>query len=184
MIRIRSISLGLSYSLTDDDVFSFLAQLPELRTVELQYYPVGIYPFCQLHYSVLNAILSQQLKKPAAILRLTNLISFTVKYGQMDTRDEVNHFCSWIRRSVSSSRKLQSLRLICENEWSRANVTFDGLATHLVARHWATIRFLDLRSVFIRGSAFTQLCRSCIQLEEFSVAVHWDTLVSRLFIDY
>jgi hypothetical protein len=34
------VSLGLSYSLTDDDVFAFLNELPELTSVGLQYYLV------------------------------------------------------------------------------------------------------------------------------------------------
>lgn len=38
--RVRSITLGLSYSLTHDDIFSFLGELPELTSVELQYYLV------------------------------------------------------------------------------------------------------------------------------------------------
>ncbi|KAK0189778.1 hypothetical protein F5146DRAFT_1139243 [Armillaria mellea] len=42
-------SLGLSYSLTDEDVFSFLSQLPQLRAVTLQYYlqlrPSPVVPF-------------------------------------------------------------------------------------------------------------------------------------------
>jgi hypothetical protein len=35
---LREFTLGLSYSLTDDDVFSFIAQLPHLEWLHLQYY--------------------------------------------------------------------------------------------------------------------------------------------------
>ena len=44
---IRSITLGLSYSLTHDDVFSFLGELPKLTSVQLQYYLV-----CSTHRSI------------------------------------------------------------------------------------------------------------------------------------
>jgi len=38
---LQSFSLGLSYSLTNDDVFDFLSKLPNLREIRLQYYWVG-----------------------------------------------------------------------------------------------------------------------------------------------
>ena len=41
-----SFALGLSYSLTDDDVFTFWADLPRLQSLEFRYYLVRlhIYP--------------------------------------------------------------------------------------------------------------------------------------------
>ena len=38
---ITSFALGLSYSLTDDDVFAFCEDLPSLRALELRYYLVS-----------------------------------------------------------------------------------------------------------------------------------------------
>jgi hypothetical protein len=35
---LRELTLGLSYSLTNDDVFSFVAQLPQLEWLQLRYY--------------------------------------------------------------------------------------------------------------------------------------------------
>jgi hypothetical protein len=40
--NVRSLSLGLSYSLTDEDVFTFLGQLPYLESLDLFYYLVGL----------------------------------------------------------------------------------------------------------------------------------------------
>lgn len=39
--RVRAFTLGLSYSLTDDSVFSSLADLPALRSLQLRYYMVS-----------------------------------------------------------------------------------------------------------------------------------------------
>lgn len=44
--NIRGLGLGLSYSLTDEDVFAFLHQLPTLKEVELRYYWVRLLPTC------------------------------------------------------------------------------------------------------------------------------------------
>ncbi|KAI0683671.1 hypothetical protein C8T65DRAFT_235312 [Cerioporus squamosus] len=43
-----SFALGLSYSLTDDDVFNFCSQLPHLRSLELRYYLVSPHILAQL----------------------------------------------------------------------------------------------------------------------------------------
>ena len=40
--NVHSLSLGLSYSLTDEDVFTFLGQLPHLESLDLTYYLVGL----------------------------------------------------------------------------------------------------------------------------------------------
>ena len=39
--EITSFALGLSYSLTDDDVFAFCEDLPSLEILELRYYLVS-----------------------------------------------------------------------------------------------------------------------------------------------
>lgn len=160
--RIRSISLGLSYSLTDEDVYLFLAELPTLTAVELRYY--------------------LQLKQPAPRLPCRNLTSFSVKYRHIETRDEALAFCSWIRRAItSSSGSLRSLRLCCEDELdyyrSGANVGFDSLISHLTAKHYTTLRFLDIRATFIGEESFKRICQTCIHLEELSVGIPLDALV-------
>ncbi|KIM89934.1 hypothetical protein PILCRDRAFT_812717 [Piloderma croceum F 1598] len=157
--RVRSVSLGLSYSLTDDDVFAFLNELPELTSVELQYY--------------------LQLKIPAPTLSLPHIGSFTAKYAQPHTRDEANHFCVWVRRAISSSHRLRILRLIGDHVKSNPSVSFDGLISHMTARHFRTLRVLDLGTAFIGGDAFKQLCATCTILEDLTAGVGWPTAVIR-----
>lgn len=156
--RVCSITLGLSYSLTDDDVFSFLGELPELTSVKLQYY--------------------LQLKVPTLTLFLPYLKSFTAKYVQMHTRVEVNRFCAWVRRVVLSSHNLHTLHLIGSNEKPSANVSFDALINHLSARHFGTLTVLDLGSAFIGEGALKQLCVACIHLEVLIAGVGWHTLMA------
>jgi len=95
----------------------------------------------------------------------------------MHTRDEVNRFCAWVRRAISSSKSLQTLRLISSNEVSSANISFDGLIGHLTTRHFETLGVLDLGSVFIGGGALRSLCVACIHLEDLTVGVGWQTLL-------
>jgi hypothetical protein len=38
LANVTAFSFGLSYSITDDDLFDFLGQLPCLETVQLQHY--------------------------------------------------------------------------------------------------------------------------------------------------
>jgi len=41
-------SLGLSYSITDEDIFTFLSQLPNLEGLRLRYYWVLLFSFFPL----------------------------------------------------------------------------------------------------------------------------------------
>lgn len=101
-----------------------------------------------------------------------------VKYSEVRTRPEVNYLCAWIRHAISSSRSLQTVRLVCENQAWSMHVSYDGLIDHLAAKHFATLCFLDLGSAFIGGNALKQLCTVCVQLEDLIVGVGRDTLVS------
>ena len=49
MSMITSFGLGLSYSLTDDDVFSFWEGLPSLRTLEFRYYLVSAHAYRRIN---------------------------------------------------------------------------------------------------------------------------------------
>ena len=49
--NIRTFTLGLSYSLTHQDVFDFLEKLPNLRELDLQYYLVCISLFIICAYA-------------------------------------------------------------------------------------------------------------------------------------
>lgn len=95
----------------------------------------------------------------------------------MHTREDVNHFCAWVRRAISSSHNLQSLRLLSSTDESSASVSFDGLINHLTTRHFGTLAVLNLGSGFIGGPALKQLCAACTRLENLSAGVAWETLV-------
>ena len=105
--------------------------------------------------------------------------SFTAKYAQPHTRDEANHFCAWVRRAISSSHCLHILRLIGDNVnlKSKPSVSFDGLINHMTARHFRTLRVLDLGTAFIGGDAFKELCATCTVLEDLTAGVGWSTAV-------
>ena len=120
-----------------------------------------------------------QLKRPAPILPCRNLTSFSVIYRHIETRNEALKFSSWIRRAItSSSGSLQSLRLCCADDpQGGANVSFDSLASHITARHYATLRFLDMRATFIGDESFKRICQTCVHLEEFFVGISLDALV-------
>jgi hypothetical protein len=103
--------------------------------------------------------------------------SFTAKYKQPHTRDEANHFCAWVRRAISSSHRLYILRLIGDDAKSNPSISFDGLINHITARHFRTLRVLDLGTAFIGRDAFKQLCATCTVLEDLTAGVGWPTAV-------
>ncbi|KAJ3565671.1 hypothetical protein NP233_g7486 [Leucocoprinus birnbaumii] len=157
---ILALSLGLSYSLTDEDVFSFLHQLPELRNVELRYY--------------------WQLKSPTSRPRLDHLSAFTVPYANMQTRKEVQSLCIFIRRAISGS-PIRTLRLVQDPLFadsadgdeedekpnnSGANISFRSLVDHLCSSHHSMLRVLDMRNAYIDVRSLKKLFSCCLSLEE------------------
>ncbi|KAF4588623.1 hypothetical protein EYR40_010176 [Pleurotus pulmonarius] len=154
---IRSFSLGLSYSLADVDVFHFLDHLPSLTHVQLQYY--------------------LQFNAPKSVPPFPRLRSLSVKHSILDTRQDVDRFCVWIRRIISFS-KLESLHLIDDTSPSvcGASVSFDGLGEHISKRHGPTIKYLNLGSAFLGLPSLRHLCQCCPKLELLRIAVSLDTL--------
>ncbi|KAG9217720.1 hypothetical protein CCMSSC00406_0003591 [Pleurotus cornucopiae] len=155
---IESFSLGLSYSLADADVFHFLDLLPSLTHVQLQYY--------------------LQFNTPKSVPPFPRLRSLSVKHPILETRQDVDRLCVWIRRIISSS-KLESLHLISDASpfACGASVSFDGLGEHISKRHGPTIRHLNLGSAFLGLPSLRQLCQCCPKLELLRIAVSLDTLV-------
>ncbi|RPD58526.1 hypothetical protein L226DRAFT_489951 [Lentinus tigrinus ALCF2SS1-7] len=152
--EMMSFALGLSYSLTDNDVFTFMAELPCLESLEFRYY-------LQL--------------RPSITPRLPSLRNVTVYYTHVTTRTDAAHLYKWIRR-VSTHSSLTSLRLVCESEVYGSAPAFDPLLEHLSARHAATLRKLDAKDCFFGRAALREFCRHCTALEELSVGVSGDTL--------
>ncbi|EMD32726.1 hypothetical protein CERSUDRAFT_118467 [Gelatoporia subvermispora B] len=155
--RIRAFGLGLSYSLTDDDVFAFLNQLPRLTTLELRYY--------------------LQFKPPTTRAHLPSLRSLAVIHTFMPTREDAAYLIKWLRRILHSAQ-LATLRLLCEDDFPEcgANVSVDGLLAHLGARHAESLRVLRMDAAFVGRRELAALCARCEGLEEVGVAVSADVL--------
>ncbi|KAI8992763.1 hypothetical protein BD414DRAFT_482144 [Trametes punicea] len=152
--HITSFGLGLSYSLTDNDVFAFWQELPSLHTLEFRYY-------LQL--------------RPSIPPRLPLLRHLTVRYSNITARDHANRLCRWVRRVVAKS-PLESLRLVCENEVHGPAVSFDPLVEHLSLKHAAELRLLHMRDCFVGRRMFMNLCRTCTHLEELDLSISRETL--------
>lgn len=175
-------TLGLSYSLTNDDIFSFLSHLPELQHLHLYYYWVWLILFYS--FPAKNLIWpEQQIKRPAYQPRLAALRSFTVTYKQTYTRNDTDELDKWIRRAIAGSSHLERLHLVCDQEdSSQTNVTpavaHDALVEHIVRKHAGSIRVLSLRSAFIRIDFLRALLASCSKLEECHFRTNKAAMVS------
>ncbi|KAH9886922.1 hypothetical protein C8Q73DRAFT_748707 [Cubamyces lactineus] len=152
--NVSTLALGLSYSLTDNDVFEVWQELSSLQSLEFRYY-------LQL--------------RPSITPRLPHLRHLTVYYSNISTREHANRFCRWIRRVITHS-PLETLRLICENEVFGPAVSFDPLVEHLTFKHASRLRILDMRDCFVGKGLFLALCRLCTALEELSVSLSQDSV--------
>ncbi|KAG6832574.1 hypothetical protein H0H87_001230 [Tephrocybe sp. NHM501043] len=127
--NLRELTLGLSYSLTDEDVFSFLAQLPLLERLQLQYY--------------------LQLRSPKITPRLARLKYLAVNYAPVSVRSEVIALCKWIKRLIAFS-PIEHVRLLREDLGpDTAHIPFDSVLDHLVMKHAATLCILDLMHTYV-----------------------------------
>lgn len=117
------------------------------------------------------------------MLNLPNLIKFTIQYSPIYSRADVRHLSRWVRRAVSSSQHLYALRLQSDALPSErgTNLSFDGLVNHLAHRHGRTLRILDLGAAYIGQHAVSTLASLCGCLEELTVGLRAETLVSFLF---
>jgi hypothetical protein len=78
----------------------------------------------------------QQMKHPSRQPRLLNLRSFTITHSPVESQDEVNELCEWIRRAIAGSA-IEELKVICQNgpsdpPISETDLCFDGLLDHIV----------------------------------------------------
>ncbi|ESK93277.1 hypothetical protein Moror_14540, partial [Moniliophthora roreri MCA 2997] len=156
--RICSFSIGLSYSLTDQDVFNALSQLPNLNTLRINYY--------------------LQNTSPPRFAPLRQLRALTVCHNRPETRRERDGLCKWIRKAVATS-PLERLSLEDESESGNetsANLALDPLIDHLVAIHAKRLKVLDMRLSFVGVEKFRFLCSQCTELEEMSLVVDRNAL--------
>ena len=135
---------------------------------------------CTVSLSWTVLTLLQQLR-PSIIPRLRTLHHLTVHYTHVTTRADAAHLYKWIRRVITHS-PLASLRLACEIEVYGPAPTFDPLLQHLSARHAVTLRRLDAKHCYVGHAALREFCRHCTALEELSVGVSEETLVSLIVL--
>lgn len=155
--QLRSVSLGLSYSLEDGHVLQFLSQLPYLQNLQLRYY--------------------WQMKQPPDIPRITSLRKVVVNHRYIEFQDHVHHLSRWVRRITSQSR-LEHLELAVDDfEYFRGPyLNYGGLMEHVSYKHGGTIRVLRLMHGYIDSATVTLLCQKCLVLEEASIGVNITTL--------
>ncbi|KAJ3521103.1 hypothetical protein NMY22_g12451 [Coprinellus aureogranulatus] len=170
--NLKAFSLGLSYSIIDENIFAFLSQLPNLEHLRLRNY--------------------WQMKPPTHKPGLGRLKTFIADYGgSLTTCKEVSRFCVWIRRTVAAS-PLQSLHIIAEGDEISSDVgdmdgflygtsddarssssaypAFDSLVEHLTRKHANTLKHLHMRSAFVSLLALQNLLERCLILESLVVS--------------
>ncbi|KAJ3482735.1 hypothetical protein NLI96_g6777 [Meripilus lineatus] len=150
--QIQSLTLGLSYSLTNDDVFSFLNELSMLQDLQLDYY--------------------MQLRPPTTQVYLPNLRSFTIRHKKITDRTGTPYLSRWIRQ-VASQSPIEELVLLTERGYpSGATVNLDGVVQHLRSRHHTTLRVLNMNPSYVRKKTLRKLFSDCPHLEEVGVGIH------------
>ncbi|TFK29095.1 hypothetical protein FA15DRAFT_664410 [Coprinopsis marcescibilis] len=155
--RLKAFSMGLSYSISDDDISAFVDGLPELQQLQLTYY--------------------YQIKAPVRKPRLPKLWSFTVMRSRylLDDTDHARHISAWIRRIISAS-PLEVLNIVTEGNDDdgvirRCCSAYDGLVDHLIAKHSSKLRRLEMKHCLVTTDTFRKLLTSCQLLENFYLAV-------------
>ncbi|KAF7345064.1 hypothetical protein MVEN_01669700 [Mycena venus] len=152
LANVSAFSFGLSYSITDDDLFDFLSQLPCLERVQLRHY------------------LQWKVSKPDNPMK--RLRSLTVCHDSSDEDEFVDKLCAWVLRAISSS-PIEQIRFCCDEfpTDSQAPRGFDALIDHLSRSNSETLRVLDLNGWLISASSVSLLFGTCVGLEEFVTAL-------------
>ncbi|KAJ7145780.1 hypothetical protein C8R44DRAFT_1934 [Mycena epipterygia] len=152
LTNITAFSFGLSYSITDDDLFDFLGQLPCLETVQLQHY--------------------LQLKSSDSDKPMKRLRSLTVLHRPVEDPEDIDRLCAWVERAIFGS-PIERIQLCCDefDESYLAPRCFDALIEHLSRMNPGTLKTLDLGGWLVSDSAVSLLFETCVALEEFAAAV-------------
>ncbi|KAF9478583.1 hypothetical protein BDN70DRAFT_994118 [Pholiota conissans] len=154
---LKGFTLGLSYSLMDQDTFSFLENFTQLEHVNFRYY--------------------WQLRSLPRGPQLANLRSFTATYHEVYATgmNDKDSFGRWVRRAISGSPRLEELHLVCEDAELRDHpldlARYDGLVDSLIKKHHATLRVLDLGAAVVTLRKLKEVLSACVQLEELTVTV-------------
>ncbi|KAH8093137.1 hypothetical protein BXZ70DRAFT_441460 [Cristinia sonorae] len=154
--RVHTFGIGLSYSLTHDDIFAFLNELPQIRSLDVRYY--------------------LQIRPTTVRVHLSNLRSLIVRYNCPEDRSDVDHLVKWIRQ-CSSSSPLNSIRLINDNRLDVfPSLSYDGLLDHLGLKHGLTLRSFELEGGTVGKKALRSFCSRCHNLEKLSTSVRSDII--------
>jgi hypothetical protein len=124
------------------------------------------------------------MKHPSRQPKLLNLRSFTVSYHHIQSRNEVNELCKWVRRAIAGSA-IEGLKFIPEKvaDILESSSCFSGLCDHIVKKQCSTIRILDLGSAFVCVDHLRRLLIACVQLEELRLSVNRNALASPFLAD-
>ncbi|KAJ7166587.1 hypothetical protein C8R46DRAFT_264096 [Mycena filopes] len=156
LTNITTFSLGLSYSITDDDLFGFLVQLPNLEIVQLRYY--------------------LQWKSAQPGLALKRLRSLTVHHDPFDEEEPIDQLRKWVHRAVSGA-PIECIRLVCNDADFALDIDgprgFDALIAHLCSTS-ANLRVLDINVLPVSASSVALLLETCSALEELVIATDTD----------
>ena len=99
-----------------------------------------------------------------------------MKHPPAQTKRDVLALCKWIRTVISSS-PIEDLRIICDDEHSGANVSYDSIVDHLAKKHSSSLRMLDFPRAYIGLHAIKSLFTTCLHLQEFCVSTGRSALV-------
>ncbi|KAJ6542755.1 hypothetical protein B0H19DRAFT_1171777 [Mycena capillaripes] len=155
LASITAFSWGISYSVTDDDLFGFLSQLPCLQSAHLRHY--------------------LQLKVSEIGTPMKRLRSLTVCHDASEDDEVVDKLCAWVRHAISGS-SIERVRFCCD-EFSmdpQGPRGFDVLIEHFSRNNADTLRVLDLNGWLISASSVSLLFQTCVGLEELTTALDSD----------
>ena len=119
------------------------------------------------------------MKQPTTVPQITTLRKLVVYHQHIYFRDHVNHLSKWVRRITAPSH-LEHLELAVDDlEYFRGPYSnYGGLVEHISHRHGQTIRVLRLTHGYVDSATITLLCQKCPNLEDLSLGVNIETLVS------
>lgn len=162
---LRSLAIGLSYSLANKDILSALSELPELQELQIQYYWQAQ---------------TRSLKRGP---RLRKLKRFKVLHPPTEASDDAFALGKWIRLIISGA-SLEELHLKTSiQDYNGRHERFgpvanhNGLIAHLVARHARTLRVLNMEECYVSWKTFCTISR-CTRLEQLKVGIKGHQLSS------
>ena len=180
--KLSSFTLGLSYTITDDDAFEFFSQLEALSSLDFRYYLVR--PFlCRTRHRANAYHRDKQLRVFSVRPKLPILRSLTVRHDYLKTKGDATYLTRWIRW-LSSRSPLEEFTLAIDRRvWLRPpTISLDSLADHLGLRHGQTLRNLDIRDGYISQHALTELSTRCQDLQILSIGTTVNVLVRTIFL--